>query len=104
MSLISTIKKLFNKEPTSASPTSISLLSDEEIRFLAYADGHDADVKTFSQFYKYKCGINDYTSTLKKLSINNYLTITLTSHVLQFLDNSYTLLQGSDAPLRYCSL
>ena len=69
MSLISTIKKLFNKEPTSASPTSISLLSDEEIRFLAYADGHDADVKTFSQFYKYKCGINDYTSTLKKADL-----------------------------------
>ena len=74
MSLISTIKKLFNNKPTS---TSTSLLSDEEIRFLAYADGHDADVKTFSQFYKYKCGINDYTSTLKKLSINNYLTITV---------------------------
>ena len=49
MSLISTIKKLFNNKPTS---TSTSLLSDEEIRFLAYADGHDADVKTFSQFYK----------------------------------------------------
>ena len=83
MSLISTIKKLFNKEPTSASPTSISLLSDEEIRFLAYADGHDADVKTFSQFYKYKCGINDYTSTLKKLSINNYLTITVCEKSLE---------------------
>ncbi len=51
---------------------SIYGLTPEEILFLEYASGHDADLSTFSQKYQYEYGM-DYHETISFLINNNYI-------------------------------
>lgn len=54
----------------------------EEIHFLEYADGHNADISTFSQKYLYEYDL-DYQKTIAFLLANGYLQYGESSDVLK---------------------